>query len=840
MSLLPIYQVSNSLLAALKNSNQVLLHAPTGAGKSTALPLEILKSGVIEGRIILLEPRRIAARNVAYRLAEQYGEPIGETIGYRMRAESRISANTRLEVVTEGILTRMLQQDPLLEGVGLIILDEFHERSLQADLGLALLLDIQQGLREDLRILLMSATLDSKRLTSLFPDAPVIVSQGRSFPVERHFQRLNPHRPFAAEVASAVWQLMCSHSGSLLLFLPGIGEIQRTITELSARVTPDILLCPLYGALSIQSQQQAILPAPVGQRKIVLATNIAETSLTIEGIRLVVDSGLERIAQFNPRNGLTKLTKQQISQASMIQRAGRAGRLEPGVCWHLFSREQAERAPEHSQPEILHSDLSALWLSILQWGCQTPQQLSWLDYPPEMHIRAANKLLAQLGAVTSTARGQDNHRAYDLLSHKVTLTPKGQKMAAAGSEPRLSAILFYAQQTDDNALIKLAGLIIAILEDPPRSKGLSDIAIWLATPTDKWCHRASQICGLKVTGQDSRQLASHPALALLLAQGFADRIAKNRNNQSRFQLANGSGAQIEPQDSLADQAWVIAAQLWQGDYSADASIGLAVAVDIEQLEHHCPALFNQQAAVEWDEKRGTLIAWRRTLCGELIVRSERLANPSAKEITQALLYWVKNNGLQGFVWSDTALQLRIRLQLAAQWFPEMDLPAVDDESLLASLDEWLLPFLSGVKDLATLRAINLQQALTQRLDWQQKQWLETMLPTHYLTPTGNNVRIEYSLDKPPVIAVRMQEMYGESHNPTVAGGRIIVTLALLSPAMRPLQITQDLNAFWKGSYREIQKEMKGRYPKHLWPDDPVKTLPTQKTKKALDRRNESI
>ncbi len=817
VSVLPIFQVSESLLTALKTHNQVLLHAPTGAGKSTALPLEILNSGLISGRIIMLEPRRIAARNVAYRLAEQLGEPIGKSVGYRMRAESRVSAETRLEVVTEGILTRMLQQDAMLEGVGLVILDEFHERSLQADLGLALLLDTQQGLRDDLKILIMSATLDNQRLSLLFPHAPVIVSQGRSFPVERQFYPLNPHKPFAGEVASAVWQLMQQDAGSLLLFLPGVGEIQRTLTELSAIVSEDILLCPLYGALSMKEQQEAISPAPAGRRKIVLATNIAETSLTIEGISLVVDSGLERVNQFNPRTGLTKLVKQRISQASMTQRAGRAGRLEPGICWHLFTKEQAERAPAHSEAEILHSDLAPLWLSVLQWGCHSVSQLQWLDCPPAPSIQSANTLLQKLGATNE--QGQ--------------LSSQGLRMAETGSDPRCAAMLYFAAQTKDKQAIKLAALLTAILEEPPR-KDHCDLAYWLDKPTDNWCRRATQLSGMTINASMSRELASSAWLSRLLVAGFPDRIAKNRDNQARFQLANGSGACMELHDKLASQSWLVVPSLWQSQQSADSRIGLAASLDITQLEAECPELFQQQASVEWDEKRGSLIASKRTQCGQLVVRSERLTNPSNKELKQALLHWVRTHGLEALTWSEAATQLHIRLQLAAQWFPEQALPSLDNEDLLLSLEVWLLPFLQGVTNLTHLKSIDLAQALLQRLDWQQKRWLEDMLPAYYVTPTEHKVDIIYSLEKPPLIAVRIQEMYGEIRNPQIANGAVTVTLSLLSPAMRPLQITQDLGAFWQGSYREIQKEMKGRYPKHLWPDSPENTRPTRKTKKAME------
>lgn len=428
MSSLPVAVVLPELLAALHHAPQVLLNAPTGAGKSTWLPLQILKEGTARGKIILLEPRRLAARNVAQRLAELLGEKPGETVGYRMRAETCVGPSTRLEVVTEGILTRMLQNDPELNGVGLVILDEFHERSLQADLALALLLDVQQGLRDDLRLLIMSATLDNERLQQTLPDAPVIASEGRAFPVERRYQPLPAHQRFDDAVAIATAELLRQESGSLLLFLPGVGEIQRVQDQLASRVGSDVLLCPLYGALSLADQRKAILPAPVGQRKVVLATNIAETSLTIEGIRLVVDSAQERVASFDARTGLTKLLTQRISQASMVQRAGRAGRLEPGICLHLTSAEQAERAAQQSTPEILHSDLAGLVMDLLQWGCPDPAQLTWLNPPPAANLAAARILLNRLGAL-------DGER----------LSSRGQKMAALGNDPRLAAMLVAAQ-----------------------------------------------------------------------------------------------------------------------------------------------------------------------------------------------------------------------------------------------------------------------------------------------------------------------------------------------------------------------------------------------------------
>ncbi|MDU7769476.1 MAG: ATP-dependent helicase HrpB, partial [Serratia marcescens] len=425
MSSLPVSAVLDELLAALQSAPQVLLHAPTGAGKSTWLPLQILAKAGLPGRIIMLEPRRLAAKNVAYRLAQQLGEEPGQTVGYRMRAESKSGPQTRLEVVTEGILTRMLQQDAELQGVSLVILDEFHERSLQADLALALLLDVQQGLRDDLKLLIMSATLDNARLSQLLPAAPVVVSEGRSFPVERLYQPLASHQRLEDGVAAAVKRLLAEQPGSLLLFLPGVAEINRVLERLTGEVASDTDLCPLYGALPLAQQQKAIQPAAVGRRKVVLATNIAETSLTIEGIRLVVDSGLERVARYDVRNGLTRLATQRISQASMVQRAGRAGRLEPGICWHLFAKEQAERAAEHAEPDILQSDLTGFWLELLQWGCHDPAQLTWLDAPPAAALAAARALLHRLGATDDGGK----------------LTAPGRQMAALGCEPRLATML---------------------------------------------------------------------------------------------------------------------------------------------------------------------------------------------------------------------------------------------------------------------------------------------------------------------------------------------------------------------------------------------------------------
>ncbi|AOI28358.1 ATP-dependent helicase HrpB [Citrobacter freundii] len=807
MTSLPVAAVVPELFTALDASPQVLLTAPTGAGKSTWLPLRLLEHGGIKGRIILLEPRRLAARNVAQRLAELLNEKPGETVGYRMRAQSCVGSQTRLEVVTEGVLTRMIQRDPELTGVGLVILDEFHERSLQADLALALLLDVQQGLRDDLKLLIMSATLDNGRLQQLLPDAPMIISEGRTFPVERRYQPLAAHLRFDEAVAIATAELLRHESGSLLLFLPGVGEILRVQEQLATRVGGDVVLCPLYGALTLAEQRQAILPAPQGKRKVVLATNIAETSLTIEGIRLVVDCAQERVARYDARTGLTRLITQRISQASMTQRAGRAGRLEPGICLHLLAKEQAERAAAQGEPEILQSDLSGLLMELLQWGCTDPEQLNWLDTPPAINLQAAKRLLQMLGALEGDR-----------------LSARGQKMAALGNDPRLAAMLVSTKNDDEAAS---AAKLAAILEEPPRG-GSTDLAVAFSRNQPAWQQRSQQL--LKRLNVRSGQPDS-ALLPLLLAQAFADRIARRRGQEGRYQLANGMGAMLDVDDALGRHEWLIAPLLLQGSASPDARILLALPLDIEALMQTCPELLQQSDTIEWDEAQGTLKALRRSRIGQLTVKVQPLAKPSEEELHQAMLNGIRDKGLSVLNWTPEAEQFRLRLQCAANWLPEYDWPAVDEDSLLKTLERWLLPHMSGVHSLRALKALNVGQALRGLLDWSMLQRLDSELPAHYTVPTGSRIAIRYHEDNPPVLAVRMQEMFGEANTPTIAQGRVPLVLELLSPAQRPLQVTSDLSAFWQGSYREVQKEMKGRYPKHVWPDDPANTAPTRRTKK---------
>lgn len=816
MSLPPVSAVLNDVIEALGRAPQVLLHAPTGAGKSTWLPLKLLESGAVQGRIILLEPRRLAAKAVAWRLAEQLGETPGATVGYRMRAESRVSSQTRIEVVTEGVLTRMLQRDAELTGVALVILDEFHERSLQADLALALLLDVQQGLRDDLTLLIMSATLDNTRLAALLPQAESLVSEGRAYPVMRHYAPLGGQERLEEGVARQIRRVLADESGSVLVFLPGVAEIKRVAEPLSQSVADHVDICPLYGALTLAEQQKAILPALPGRRKVVLATNIAETSLTIEGIRLVIDSGLERVARFDVKSGLTKLVTQRISQASMTQRAGRAGRLEPGLCVHLCAKEQAERAAAQSSPEILNSDLSSVWLELLQWGCQSADALQWLDMPPLPALQAAQRLLGQL----------------NVLDEGGKLTAAGRQIAQFGIEPRLAALLHNAAQEDEDTQAT-ACLLAALLEDPPRQGG-PNLETWLYRPTSAWRQRASQLMSrIARKGCVWREPRDHRALPGLLAQAYPDRIAQRRSADGRYQLACGLGARVALDEPMAAHAWLIVPTLMltEGAQSADARITLALPVDIEALTVHYPALVQEQNLVHWDEEKGTLRASRSQRIGCLTLRQQPLTKPSDAALQQALLNWVREQGIAALNWEMDAQQLRIRLACARRWMPEQAWPEMDDEALLATLDIWLLPSLSGVRDLRALRQIDLYDALMRLLDWPTRQRLEKALPRFYTAPGGSHLPLRYDEEQPPALAVRMQEMFGEHENPTVADGRIAVVLELLSPAHRPLQITRDLAAFWQGAYLDVQKEMKGRYPKHPWPDDPANATPTRRTKK---------
>ncbi|MGL6001308.1 MAG: ATP-dependent helicase HrpB [Plesiomonas sp.] len=819
---LPICTVIPSLLQALQQQAQIILKAPPGAGKSTWLPVELLRQPWLTGKIILLEPRRLAARSIADRLSQHLGETTGHTVGYRMRAESRVSAHTRLEVVTEGVLTRWLQQDPELNGISLIIFDEFHERSLQADLALALALEVQRELRDDLKLLVMSATLDDQRLQQLLPDAPVIESAGRSYPVEVRYQPVAANTGIEEAVANTTLNVLAQAAGSVLVFLPGMAEIERVTQHLQGRLDADTDLCPLYGALSLSAQRQAVAPATDGRRKVVLATNIAETSLTIEGIRLVIDSGVERQSSFDPRSGITRLQTVRISRSSMTQRAGRAGRTEAGICVRLYSQEQAERAPDQTSAQICRSDLSSVWLDLLLWGCHDIQTLSLLDIPPAANQRAAKQLLAQLGALDA-----DTQR----------LTAHGRAMAALGCDPRHAAMLLEGVAHSPSAA-QQAALCVALLEDPPRRA--DDLR--RLQPDLRARQRAAQLLQrLGISGNDkpvlgraqntAQNLTDDRLTAHLLATGYPDRIGQNRGGDGRFQLSGGNGARLADDSALQGARWIIAPALIIGANSREARILLASEIDIEALVRQYPQRVHQRMALEWDAARGSLRAIMRRKIGALTLSEQPMSRPEPALMQQALLDWIREQGVSVLPWSEAAVQLRERLRCAQAWLPELAWPDASDEGLLAELEQWLAPSLAQVQDVRGLKQLDLHQALRNLLDWSLRQRLDQALPVTYTVPTGSAIPIRYAQGADPVLAVRLQEMFGEQSSPRIAEGRVALVLELLSPARRPLQITRDLSTFWQGAYKDVQKEMKGRYPKHVWPDDPANTDATRKTKK---------
>ncbi len=803
-------EVLAALLNALQDHPQVCLIAPPGAGKSTWLPLQLLNAMGGTGRIIMLEPRRLAARQVALRLAEQLGEKCGETVGYRIRGESLISVETRLEVVTEGLLIRLMQQRPELNDIALIILDEFHERSLHADLALALLLDIQQSLRPDLKLLLMSATLDNPGLATLLPDSVTLSASGNSFPVIRHYTPLADRQPFHLAVARTVLDILQHNSGSLLLFLPGEKEIRAVQTALAMDCPANTDLFPLHGNLSWESQLQAMIPSPVTRRKVVLATNIAETSLTIEGITLVVDTGLERLVYFDSKSGLTVLHTRFISQSSMTQRAGRAGRLAPGQCWHLLNKEQAERLPRNKDAAMTRSDLSGLMLEVFAWGCHDPQQLQWVTPPPSALVVAAVKHLINLGAITATRQ----------------LTALGRRMVEIGTEPRVAALLCQASSKEETIT---ACYLAAIIEQPARHLG-HDLRDSLSQALPQWQARQQQLQS-RFNSQGGRYQDPH-VLPLLLTS-FHDRLAKRRGHTSRYLQANGAGATLPEGSALAHFEWLIILSQQQTPERTESVIQLALPVEFLQLTQYCPALITQQRHAEWDEQQARLRVWNRTTLGKIVLSSIPSQQVDPGAFQAAMFDWIRKKGLGVLPWNDEASQLRARIACAKRWLGTENWPEVSEGALLDTLEQWLTPALLTLTGtaLSSLTQVNLAQAMLSLLNWQQKQQLEIELPTYYTVPTGNKIRINYHSDKPPILSVRLQELYGETTTPTIARGRVPLLLELLSPALRPLQLTQDLAGFWQGAYLEVKKEMKGRYPKHVWPDEPAKATATTRSKR---------
>ncbi|AGQ91663.1 ATP-dependent helicase HrpB [Vibrio parahaemolyticus] len=820
MSQLPIEAVMPQLLTAVKHQHQVILKAAPGAGKSTYFPLQLIQNQVVTGKVIMLEPRRLAARNIARYLAEQLGEQVGQRVGYRVRGETKVSASTQLEIVTEGVMTRMIQNDPELDGVDLLIFDEFHERSIHADTALALSLEVQEALRDDLKLVVMSATLDQEALQSLLPEACYIESEGRSFAVETRYAPLTANDYLPTVMAKNIESLMNKESGSLLAFLPGVAAIKQVQERLS-HLPDDVEVCPLYGQLSFTEQQKAISPAEKGKRKVVLATNIAETSLTIEGIRLVVDSGLERVARFDLKNGLTRLEQTRIAQSSAIQRAGRAGRIEEGICVRLYSESQLKQQPQVPQPEILHSDLASLVMELAFWGTTDIHELKWLDIPSAAALRQAKQLLFSLGLITE--QGQ--------------LTAEGKQAHDLGVEPRAAAMLIKSQSHSDK-MVNVALAAVALIEEPERN--VTNIAHslhrWLSGshPKKSLLLKRAQSLAHKLDTTFSLREVDEDALSLVLSLAFPDRIAQQRANQfGRFALANGHGAECRPDDMLGGCEYLVAIDLMRS-HSNSSQIHLACELDVNILQTTFDSLFSTKEVVDWDEKKGRLVAEKQRKLGQLVIERVSLPNPGKEKMTQALLTYVRRQGLSSLNWTPAAESLLERIRCAVDWLPEQAWPMFDEASLLDSLDEWLEPYMTSVASVKDLSKINLVEALNARLGWPLNQHLDEWLPEHYQLPTGTKKRIRYQHGHEPVLSVRMQEVFGESTSPTVALGRKRLVLELLSPAQRPLQVTSDLAAFWNGSYKDVQKEMKGRYPKHVWPDDPANHVATTKTKRQLN------
>lgn len=813
MSQLPIHELLPQIAQACQTSGQLILQASPGAGKSTVVPLFLLQQLSGSGRIIMLEPRRLAARNIALYLAQQLGEPVGQQVGYRVRGEQKTSKATRLEIVTEGILTRMLQHDPELSGIDLLIFDEFHERSLQADTALAFALESQAALRPDLKILVMSATLEGLPLQQLLPEAALLSCPGRAYPISYHYRPVNRQQPLVPQWGSVVLDAVQNENGSLLVFLPGAGEIDRLAEWLQLRLPTEIAVLPLYGRLPFAEQQRAILPCTAGKRKIVLTTNVAETSLTIEGIHVVIDSGLERRSSFDLKSGVTRLETRQIAKASATQRAGRAGRLGPGVCYRLWNEEQQDRLDEQSPAEILRSDLASLLLEAALWG-SAPEDLLLLDKPPAPALAAGRQLLQWL-------------EVFDKQNH---LTAKGRQLALLPCEPRMGHMLSGAKILElqgHQSLLAAACYLVALQEErvlgnDPVSVQLQRLSHSLRPAAQRWWQR--------MQGDGALPACPVAETDILTAMAWPDRIAR-KSGELRYQLANGQRADLVPDHPCQGKEWLVAVSLQQTDQGL--RIFTAEPLDITVLEKTEPQLFREETYLGWDSKEERVRAEKQFRLGAIVLKRQPLTDLSAEQKAQCLLEGIRVHGLSCLPWNTDSEQWLQRWRCAAEWLPELALPAADDVSLLAGLEQWLLPHLDGLSRLEELKRLSLLTILRGCLSWPQQQKLDELLPVYFTAPTGSRIALRYEAGRAPVLAVRIQEMFGQSETPKVANGKVALQIELLSPAKRPLQITQDLVAFWQGAYSEVKKEGKGRYPKHYWPDDPLQAMPTKTVKRLM-------
>jgi len=842
MPCLPIASVLPEVKRALSEGTRLVLSAPPGAGKTTAVPPALLHEPWLQGRrILMLEPRRLAARTAAERIAWMLGETLGQTVGYRIRLESRVGPATRIEILTEGILTRYLQDDPLLERTGLVIFDEFHERSLHADLGLALCLEVQRELREDLRLVVMSATLDTRAISGLLGNAPVVESRGRIFPVDTRYRPSpQPVDPVRA-VAAAVQRALREETGGILVFLPGGREIRcahRLLAE--AGLGPAVAVVPLYGALGREAQNRALSPAPEGRRKVVLASAIAETSLTIEGIRVVIDAGLMRVPRFDVRCAMSRLETLPVTRDAADQRRGRAGRTGPGVCYRLWSEARHRSLLERAAPEMLTVDLTQLVLELAAWGVSDPAELSWLDPPPAAAYAQARALLMELGALDPEGR----------------IRTQGRQMAALGLHPRLSHMLLRARGL---ALGDLACEVAAILGErdflsaasPGRD---SDLRSRLEALREYRPHGPSEFHGMRVDTASlgrirrtatllksrlkcGRNEAGGPAEAgTVLSLAYPDRIAVRRPGEApRFQLTNGLGAYFAAPEPLSAESYLAVAEL--DGVQREAMIFLAAALSFEALFEQYKDRIADHESVEWDRRRQAVLSRRQVLLGKAVLKTFPLQDPDPGRVARAMCEGIRQMGLAALPWTKPlrAWQARVLLlrELAAggiSW------PDLTDPHLLERLDQWLAPFLSGISRREHLPRLDLGAALASHLSWRQQEALDRLAPTHIRVPSGSRIPIRYEAGAEPVLAVRLQEMFGATETPAIVAGRLPLVLHLLSPAGRPVQVTRDLKGFWENTYFEVKKDLRGRYPKHHWPDDPLAALPTNRTKKGNQKK----
>ncbi|HMM19102.1 MAG TPA: ATP-dependent helicase HrpB [Selenomonadales bacterium] len=819
-----ILSILPQLRRTLGDQPNAVLVAPPGAGKTTRAPLALLKEPwLADRRILLLEPRRLAARAAARHMAALLGEEVGQTVGYRVKLDTRVGPATRIEVITEGILTRMLQSDPSLEGVGLVIFDEFHERSIHSDLGLALCLEAQSVLREDLRLLVMSATLDAQAVAGLLGAAPVLASEGRAFPVETRYLERSLEGPVEPAVVRTVLEALKIEQGDVLVFLPGAAEIRRVESRLREAL-PDrtVRIAPLYGNLPPAAQDAALVPAPPGRRKVVLATSIAETSLTVEGVRVVVDSGLMRVPRFSPRTGMTRLETVAVSKAAAEQRRGRAGRLAPGVCYRLWTRWEDERLEARSLPEILSADLAPLALELAAWGATDPVRLLWLDPPPAAAFAQARELLQGLGALDGSG----------------TITPHGRRMAEAGLHPRLSHMILRAAGLGLGGLACELAVLLSERDIFRGGPGGADLRRRLEAARDlrRSGPGPDEALGRRLRGEldyllRQFQIRRGPdgdadKAGLLLALAFPDRLAQRRGDR-RFLLRNGRGAAFPTEaEPLAGEAYIVAAEL--DDKGADSSIYLAAPVQLDELRNYFQDQITEEAAVAWDRAAQAVRARSLERIGSLVLKEAPLRDPAPEAVRVALLEGIKAEGLSVLNWTRAATQLRERLlflhKQQAAW------PDVSDGALDAGLAEWLGPYLYGVRSRADLQRVSVAQALEALLTWEQRRDLDEYAPTHIRVPSGQRIPIDYRDPDSPVLAVRLQEMFGLAETPRIAGGRTPLTLHLLSPARRPVQVTRDLASFWRTVYFEVRKDLLGRYPKHYWPDDPLSAPATHRAR----------